>query len=644
MFNRSHLLIALLLTLVAAAPRFYELGDLGFYGDEETTAFPARALAVGEAAVLPTGMPYRRAVAHTWLNALSAETFGLDREFSYRFSAAVLGTLTVPLTYLLLSGLVGWRIAFLTALMLALSEWHILTSREARMYAPYLFFFLIAAMSFLRWVSTRKNWLLLIGCASYVVAAMFHPLTVAAVLFLLVPAMMRPDRSLRQDVVVIAAALAAIAFSLSYFELVDLSGYGEFRAGKPPIPEQLIAGPEEPVTAAPSLFRILGIAAGLVLGTLAARCSLRDTSTIGSPLRRVGLAGSTLAAGVLAGAGQAYGFALCGMFYLIARGSRARDQVRALRGPLLGMGALLLIWTVQSIATTSDLLTAIKDLSRFPYPYPEMLIDTIPGVAILLGAALAYQCARPMDDGKKPALVTDTSLIVLLTLGAMGVVSRWDGMRYFAHSYPLFLLIASWGLLRVCEESALRFTPRGRPAATAIASLIILSGMLGAHGVPQAWQMAHAEYGDPMVERLFGFPLYPDHRGPGLFVRERATAGDIIVAEDALQQRWYIGRVDYWLRNEVESRRFLYQGEDGRPRDIYTGSAAATPDVLDSLSEDVGPKVWIITSAETAHRRSYYLTESQQRWLAKMEDSVAPVFTGRDGITRVYCLRCEETG
>ena len=126
-------LIVLLLTIVAAIPRLYDLGDLGFYMDEETTAFASRSMAETGSPQMPSGMPYYRAISQTWLNSISAKTFGLDNEFSYRLPGALLGILTIPLIFLLVRVFTGTSIAFLVALLLALSEWHIITSRQARM-------------------------------------------------------------------------------------------------------------------------------------------------------------------------------------------------------------------------------------------------------------------------------------------------------------------------------------------------------------------------------------------------------------------------------------------------------------------------------------------------------------------------------
>ena len=175
-------LAALFLIVLAAIPRFVNIGTLGFYGDEETTALPARSLADGRGARMPSGMPYRRALPQTWVNAVSSKIFGADRELSYRVPAALLGTLTVPMLFLLGRYTVGGAAAFLAAVFLALSEWHIVTSREARMYAPFLFFYLGSGFFMWAWATTAKYKHLLIAILLFVLTVSLHQLGVFAVL------------------------------------------------------------------------------------------------------------------------------------------------------------------------------------------------------------------------------------------------------------------------------------------------------------------------------------------------------------------------------------------------------------------------------------------------------------------------------
>jgi len=63
---------------------------------------------------------------------------------------------------------------------------------------------------------------------------------------------------------------------------------------------------------------------------------------------------------------------------------------------------------------------------------------------------------------------------------------------------------------------------------------------------------------------------YPDHAGAARFVQSlHPGPHDIVVAEDALMQTYYLGHVDYWLQDKAMAAPYLHE-VDGRWADIYT--------------------------------------------------------------------------
>ena len=158
------------LILCAFFLRFAELGALGFHGDEEITAFAASSLVEKGVAEMPSGMEYRRATSFTWLNSIAVSLLGPEDESSYRVVAASFGVLTV---FCLLIGLppsVSVSVAFLSAALLAFSEWHIVISRYARMYSPFMFFYLASSLFFIRGIATGRNSLLVMGFLCFLLA------------------------------------------------------------------------------------------------------------------------------------------------------------------------------------------------------------------------------------------------------------------------------------------------------------------------------------------------------------------------------------------------------------------------------------------------------------------------------------------
>jgi hypothetical protein len=169
----------------------------------------------------------------------------------------------------------------------------------------------------------------------------------------------------------------------------------------------------------------------------------------------------------------------------------------------------------------------------------------------------------------------------------------------------------------------------------------ILIGVLGGHGAPAARTVLQAEHGSRVPWNDQGLEIRPDHRGPGLFLLQHSKPGDIVIAEDALELRWYAGQTDYWFRSLADAGRYLYRDENDILRDIYVGAALLDGVPGDDLLHRSGVGVWFVTSGETAMSRTWYLSPAQLDWLDSLQASTKPVFMGEDDTTAVYCFgRC----
>ena len=183
---RSRALVAAALTLVSAVPRFYDLGRLSFYADEDYTWRSAQAVLDGGGSRMPTGMPYRRALPLTWANAAVVAVLGGDGEAPYRVTSAALGTLTPAALFLTGSALVGPPAALAGSAMLALSEWHIAFSRYARMYVPFLFFFILTGHFFWKWGRTGRWSDGVLGLTFFAITVSLQVLGLIAIQFALI--------------------------------------------------------------------------------------------------------------------------------------------------------------------------------------------------------------------------------------------------------------------------------------------------------------------------------------------------------------------------------------------------------------------------------------------------------------------------
>jgi hypothetical protein len=637
--RNSTILLVSTLILVAAPTRLLNLGALSFYADEETSAIPARSFAEGNGARMPTGMEYRRALPLTWLNAASARVVGLDNEVSYRLPTAVLGILTVPFLFIAVRRFGLTTVAFLTALLFAVSEWHLVFSRQARMYVPFLLFFTVGAWAIWNWAETGKHRWLVLAVPMAAGAVSMHQLGVMLSMFAVLPLIL-PGRHQVSAVKLVALALVVMVAGWMYHEYFVQAPYREWLSGafRPAVGGDSTAGATaQTMISGPWLvvLAVIGGGAGLSTAVIALGPNRGGSRILG----QVAIVVSGAAAGALAWAGQLYGACLAGVVFLILLPGDRSVLVKRARIPLALVVVPAIIWFIGAVLANGP-REGLKAISVFPYPYPLYLAYQFPLILLLFGVvcvAVALRTATQEDRPLRAALLAG-----LLPIAAVGAVSRWGGTRYLFAAYPFLVLAASFGLVWLLDWIGTR-VPRWTEKTTfALGSLVVLSGVLGGHGLPQALRVVRLDHGEPINEAVHMYPFRPDHAAAGQFVHERRAEADIVIAEDPLQQWWYAGApIDYWLRSYQDSRWFLSRAADGGFRDIYVGSKLLeTPPPLDSLVGNPEGRVWLITSGETLPRRSYFLNPQQRQWLDSLENVREPSFVARDGATKVYCLNC----
>lgn len=146
--KRTALVLALL-ALLAAALRFWRLGDWSFWADEVATLRDAQGLS--RVITYPVGYA---------LIGFAVRLFG-SNEFAARLVPAVAGTISVPALYLIGRKLFSERAAILSAVLLAVSSYHIFFSQEARYYTLMMLLSMLAMWcAFVGLERNSRKWLI----------------------------------------------------------------------------------------------------------------------------------------------------------------------------------------------------------------------------------------------------------------------------------------------------------------------------------------------------------------------------------------------------------------------------------------------------------------------------------------------------
>jgi mannosyltransferase len=137
-----------LITLLAAALRFYKLGEWSFWIDEIFTINRAQAHYINLDRLLDNIPPARNWVPiSVILTAQALNLFGVS-EWSARLVSTVIGIITIPILYFPIKNIFGTRVTLIALLLLAISPWHIFWSQNARFYTTLMLFFTLALVTF----------------------------------------------------------------------------------------------------------------------------------------------------------------------------------------------------------------------------------------------------------------------------------------------------------------------------------------------------------------------------------------------------------------------------------------------------------------------------------------------------------------
>jgi 4-amino-4-deoxy-L-arabinose transferase-like glycosyltransferase len=602
--------------------RFWNLGAPGLHGDEETMAMATMHILKDGRPILPSGMFYPRGLTELYLMALSVLAFG-ESEWALRLPSALCGVLVIALTYLVGRRFLRpqWNLAL--AATVALLPQAIEYSQTARMYI-----FLLAAIAgcmacLFEWERTgRLRWL--VGAvAALTIGIELHTLAVTAVLLFLLPGILKGDaRKVVQGL--IACVFIMVAF-------LGINAWVNAQYPVPP-PEYAadIALPgwrDRRPTGYPREFQV----ALLLTGTLTAVFAVHFGRKV--PQRLPGLCATVLlliglALQVLLFYHLAVLFGVAGA--VVAYRAAGPIVLRRLWIFLLSSAAVGLIQVTFLASRPGSVVKLVGVIIGQPSVWQYVRVAQFSLCAALLAFfATVWGLWRVANRQRAP----DYALLALLGLWipmfVLGVFAWNMPSRYTAASLLPMLVsafaLAQYGFDRLAQWVAQRGFGNGPQRAwRPVAALLTLALVVEPTQVLARIQPS---------KRMF-----PDHRGAAEFIRsQNIKPEDILIAEDVLEQTYYLGRVDYWLISRKQARLYV-QRVDGVIRDFYThtpviDSGEQLQEVLDTYADR---RIFIIGSGENqkdgrremrGHGISQILTKS---------DRLEEVYLGSDGTTKVW--------
>ncbi len=644
----------LVMTAVAGWLRLPDLGTLSLYGDEDYTILAVQAILTDGFPHMPSGMGYWRAIPYSYIAAASSWWFGLSA-FSIRLPSAIFGALTVPVFYAIARRLTGAHPAALASWLLVFSAWHVDVSREGRMYAMFLAFFLLSIFYLLKGLTEdRTMYKVLAFFVSSVTVTLHHLGSLVCGIWLIAFLIHIPTRPRFTRFTGAAAATGLLGLSSIHNRLITFDVPGKDRGGMTSGLLSLLHLDYAPKTEMLLHFldhHAVGYACLVILVVAFAIYVLkihRPTNGI-PPELTIGLLG-VLTLALLNLFGLILLISLIAVFWY---GRQVWDLVRSayvsrmaaitVAMAIFWIGYGLFFWQGggnELLSWVDITKKALKQSVYYPSLHVAAYASAFPVMTmIVLAGTLFWGLA--FHEGRSSSRPEPIMFgLFWFPLMALGFKKEWIYLRYTIMVYPFYVLIFSWTIIRVVERLRDLWTSshgtigqwlaadRGVLPVSLIVLLLVVPVINEEHGLADAYDTSHLGYTQEIDASWHGFPFHPDHESAGIFVKSQLGVADIVIAMDVCQQHYYIGRVDYWLTS-LENRNAFGYLKEGRWYDIYTASPVLTTEeeLEGLLNRYAGRRVWLITSAESSPPFSMPITTtrlSEER------------FIGRDGQTRVF--------
>lgn len=617
----AHRVMLLVIVGVGAWVRFWGLGNVGLHGDEETMAMAVMGIVHEGAPILPSGMFYPRGLTELYLMVGSVQLFG-ESEWAFRLPSALCGVLTIYWSWLAGRRFLHpyWNLAFATAVALLPSM--IVYSQTARMYI-----FLLAAVAgcmvcVFAWERSGRIGWLLGGVVALLVGIELQALAVTTVLLFLMPGILQGDfRKLLYGG--IAAAFVMVSYLL-------INGWVDSHYPVPP-PEYAadLGAPLWDRSRAPEAFALTFEVALWIAGLAIAFFAIHLSRVIPQRFAAISVA-TLLLAGLLLQLRLYYhiAFLLLLAGVVVARRFGGTRIWRRFRIFALGSGLLALIHFSLLASTPGSLKKVIGALVGQPSVWPYLrIVQYSEMVGLLALAAMVWGLWRLMRRGRVPDYVL---------MGVLGVWIPMFTIGFFVWSMPPRYTVASLLPMMLCGFAFAQKAVDWLQAQAAARNISLLSGQPAQLVAVAATTALVVNPLEVAASVNSGYESHPDHKGAAEFMKaQNIVDEDVIIAEDVLQQTYYLGRVDYWLMSRNHARRYV-ELKNGRIQDFYTGagviSSAAMLEQL--LRTERGHRIFVIGSGENWSDKRKGMRGDMDPVLHSQQFQV--VYEGRDGLTQVW--------
>jgi hypothetical protein len=612
----THRLVLFAIICVGAVLRFWGLGNVGLHGDEETMAMATMEILRHGSPTLPSGMFYPRGLTELYLMAASVSVFG-ESEWAFRFPSALCGVAFIGLTYLAGKRYLNptWNLA-LTACVAALPEF-IVYAQTARMYG-FLLAAIAGCMACLNLWERNGNlgWLILAALA-LLIGIELHALAITAALLFLMPGLSKGDtRALLYGMVTMVLLMVGFVAIDHWVSAQYPEPPADYGAGLGAMP-----GEREPVALAFSLtFNAVFALGALAVAFLAVRVGRaipqRAAAVGASVFLIVGLVSQFLLHYHIAAIAMLVGV-------VVARRFGGRAIWPRIAVVLAGSAVLAAVHVVLLKSSAGSMMKLVGLLVGQPSIWPYYRILEFSKFAGLLSVVCLIWGIVKLAAGKR---VPDYWVMMLVGVWIpmfMIGLFLWNVPSRYTAASILPLLIAAFAFAQHCAAKlSVRVDRRSQNWVQGILAAIV--AIVAINPIALA-KVANA-----------GYDQHPDHKGAAEFMRQQnLKPDDVIIAEDVLQQTYYLGKVDYWLMSRNFARKFVIR-VDGQIRDFYTGTPVLSEATMleDVLRAHPNQRVFVVGSGENQSDQRKSMRGDMDPVLKS--DRFKSIFLGRDGFTRVW--------